>query len=237
MEIIEDSPSCKIISRLNDPDNPYTYTCISEKNKKCPNNVFRKESFKNYNMLNRFYNSYNYYIIPECHNPFNLNNHFNVERNIYYDTLIFYNSLENEPLPESLLSWIECLSEVVLCLVNYNHPLDNLPKSVRVLILESRPTSPNHSLLSPSLYQSYFEYSHSLDNLPINLSELILKCNFTGNLDYLPVKLLHLKISNPDSFLTMYNLPTGLLKLKLPYNYKHSLKNNLPHLKILGDVY
>lgn len=233
MEILEDSPSYKIITRRTDPDQPsrvlksyHPDTNPHTADITCPDMVFPNEVETHSGALNFIYNSYNYYITPECQHAIEYFGYFNVKRNIYYDTLVFYNSLDNEPMPESLLTRIESLPNVVLCLVNYNHPVDNLPLSVRVLILEYYSNLPNSSALQ------YSRYSHSLNNLPINLEELILNVAYSGTLDYLPPNLINLQTSYRITT-TMDNLPSGLLELKVPHHYKHPLENLPPLLESL----
>ena len=217
MEILEDKPSYKIITRRIAPP--------------CPDNIFPNEVDIYSRELNRFYNSYNYYITPECNDAIKYYNLFNVKRNVYYESLIFYNSHDNEPIPESLLSRIESISSVVLCLVNYNHPLDNLPISVRVLILELNP------VLNSNSTSAIFEYIHSLNNLPINLEELILNVYYTGNLDYLPHNLKNLDCNNTTLSATLDNLPSGLLDLKVPQHYDRPLENLPQQLESLQIYY
>ena len=233
MEILEDSPSYKIITRRTDPDQPsrvlksyHPDTNPHTGDITCPDNVFRKEVFSYYITINRVYNSYNYFLTPNCVEAIVYNErHFNVKHNRYYETLVIYNSIDNEPMPESLLTWIELLSDVVLVLVNYNHPLDNLPSSIRVLILDSNNKLPN--------YKGY-EYSHSLNNLPNNLEELILNVNYFGSLNYLPPLIKHLHIRNCTRELSINNLPSGLLELHLPHyeEYEPSLNDIQSNLKI-----
>jgi hypothetical protein len=128
-----------------------------------------------------------------------------------------------------------------LTLTEYYHPLQHLPEG-----LESLTTSSNSISEFPSSLKhiTLYRFSGMLPRLPDGLISLTIQGDFNGEIEYLPSTLKHLRLlcpfnkrlQFPKSLETLEiggynqpldNLPQGLKRLKLGYNFDHEL-DNLP---------
>lgn len=162
----------------------------------------------------------------------------------YYDKVIIYYSSDGNPInPIELNQAIEHDNNIALVVINYDHPLSNLPNTIKSLLI----------LMNQNIHRDgkTHNYGHPLDNLPINLEILSLSACIKGSIDLLPIGLLRLDLNyscwvsldnlpntlyclilNSRNDIPMFNLPRSLKVLMLSEDYQNELKN-LPELKEL----
>jgi hypothetical protein len=166
----------------------------------------------------------------------------------YYDKVIIYYSSQGHPFNITKLEHYINMDQdsdnnIALVLINYDHPIGNLPSTIKSLHLEM-----NQYIHNDGKTQCY---EHPLDSLPVNLEILSLSATFNGNLDFLPIGLLQLELNdscsssldnlpcnlyclmfNSRNDMPLFHLPRSLKILILSENYQTELKN-LPDLKTL----
>ncbi|RYE15424.1 MAG: hypothetical protein EOP34_03310 [Rickettsiales bacterium] len=120
---------------------------------------------------------------------------------------------------------------------NFNDLVDNLPKSLKCLQIDSKfnqpidnlPNGIDHIILGGS-------FNNNLDKLPTNLKKLQLGCSFDKKLDNLPRFLEYLEIYGSFDQ-TIDKLPPSLKALKISFRFNKSidyLPKNLEFLYLYG---
>lgn len=131
---------------------------------------------------------------------------------------------------------IECdhlyLEKLNLSRSKFNQHVNNLPPSLKILILPNEFNQPVENLpCAIEILQFGKDFNNSVDFLPNSLKELYLGENFSQSLDNLPncIKFLSIRLNKSVSNIkSLINLPISIKKLSFDYDGdKVSIKNKI----------